>query len=425
MNSLKDKKLLILGGTSLAKTTVEKAKEMGVYTIVTDYLEDSPAKKICDESYMVSAIDVEGVVKLCKELNVDGVLTTYNDLLLPYAQMICERLNFPFIATSDQLEKISNKRISKELCIQHNIPVPKRYQIDTNFSEDDIKSINYPVLTKPVDSSGQKGITICNNLAELKQGYFEALKFSRSKEVVVEDYLSGDYVVICMTLQDGYLSLSAMADKPVIPDEYSQGLVKLPKGYVLPSKYIDLFYSTVFDDFKSLSEDLGLKNGSWGIEAIVKDGVFYIFEMQYRLGGIKHQDFVVKENSIDLMHMHIRYALTGEFTGWSVKDLDNPYYKKTYCLLNLILKPGTIKNILGKNEVLDIPEVIDYLQFHEEGEKIEFTGSTMQIFSKISIEANSKEHLIGVIESIYKKLKVLDEKNESLLLEGINIEELK
>ena len=422
---VRGKKLLILGGTSLATTTVEKAKEMGVYTIVTDYLEDSPAKKVSDESYMVSAIDVDAVVELCKKIKVDGVLTTYNDLLLPYAQEICKKLNFPFIANAEQLEKIGNKRISKELCIKHNIPVPMNYKIDKNFLGVDGNNINYPVLTKPVDSSGQKGISICNDFQELKQGYSEALRFSKSKEVIVEDYLSGDYVVICMTLQNGYLSLSAMADKPVIPEEYSRGLVKLPKGYVLPSKYIDLFYNTVFDNFKALSNDLGLKNGSWGVEAIVKDGKFFVFEMQYRLGGIKHQDFVLKENSIDLMNMHIRYALTGEFSGWSVKELDNPYFKKTYCLLNVILKPGTINKILGPNEVLDIPEVIDYLQFHEIGDKIEFTGSTMQIFAKISIEVSSKENLIDTIKSIYKKLKVLDEKNESMLLESIKIEELK
>jgi biotin carboxylase len=424
MNEIKGKKLLIMGGISLACDIVEKAKEMGVYTIVTDYLEDSPAKKIADESFMVSTTDVEGLVNLFQAQQIDGVFTNYTDSILPYAQQVCECLKIPFCATANQLEVIGNKRKSKRLCINHGIPVPKEYSLTPDFLEKDLKKIKYPVLTKPADNSGQRGISICRNEIELKKGYGKALDFSKSKDVVVEEYLSGDYVVLCFTIQDGYFSLSAMADKPVIEEEYSAGMVKLPKGYVLPSKHIDLFYRDLFDRFKNLSTNIGLKNGSLGVEAIVNNGKFYVFEMQYRLGGMKHHEFVLEENQIDIMKMHIRYALTGRFCGWNLKELDNPRFKKTYCLLNLLMKPGVIKKVEGISSVTAIPEVISFLPMHSEGDVIELTGTVMQIFAKVSLATHSKERLLEIVNDIKNQLQILDERDNQMLIGSITSSEL-
>lgn len=424
MESLRGKKLLVMGGISLSCDIVEKAKEMGVYVIVTDYLENSPAKKIADESFMVSTMDVDGLVKLCRDENIDGVFTNYTDSILPYAQKVCEELKLPFCATAEQLDKIGNKDKSKQLCLQHGIPVPIRFELTSEFLRTDLDKIKYPVLTKPVDNSGQRGIVICRNEEELIRGYSESMKTSKSQNVLVEEYLDGDYVVINFTLQDGYLSLSALADKPVLADKYSRGLLKLPKGYVLPSKYIDLYYSTLHEKFINMSNSLMLKNGSIGVEAIIKDNTFYIFEMQYRLGGMKHHNFVQKENQIDIMSMHIRYALTGRFEGWNLKELDNPRYSNTYCLLNLLVGSGKITKIIGVDKLLEIPQVISFLPMLGEGDLVELTGTVMQIYAKVSLATASKEALKNTLKYIRENLMVLDENGNQMLLESITEKEL-
>lgn len=418
MQSLKGKKLLILGGPALACDIVEKARQMGVYTIVTDWYEPekSPAKLIADEYAMVSISDLDALEKLVKEKNIDGVFTQYTDSYLPYCSMLAMRLNVPFCATPEQLDIISNKDKSKNLCIKHNIPVSLRYNINEYFVEEDMEKIVYPVLTKPVDSSGQRGIVICKSEDELKKGFLVSKKHSESGKVLVEQYLYGDYVALCFTIQEGYLTLSAMADKPVVDEEYSNGLVRLPEGYILPSKYLDLYYEKLHAKFQSLVTDLGLKNGSMGVEAIVKDNEFYVFEMQYRLGGMKHHDFVLQEHGVDIMKMHINYALTGVFAGWDLKELDNPYYKNIYCLLNLLLNKGTIKTIKGIDIIKSIPEVYKYLQMHNLGDEIEISGTVMQIFAKVSIKSSSKQELIKVIKYVQEHLGVLDAEGNNMLL---------
>ena len=284
--------------------------------------------------------------------------------------------------------------------------------------------MDYPVLIKPVDSSGQHGISICRNEQELRVGYQKALEFSYCKEVVIEKYLDGDYVVLCFTIQDGFVSLSAMADKPVIDERYSNGLIRLPKAYVLPSKYLDLFYDSLFDKIGALSDGLGLRNGSWGMEGIVNNGTLYIFEMQYRLGGMKHEEFVLKENGVDIMGMQVTYALTGEFSGSNIKEEDNPYFEKTYCLLNVLIGPGRITEIEGVGEVRALPEVLNFVLTHQVGDLVELTGTTRQICAKISLAAESKERLLEITEYIHERFKVIDDQGKNMLLGSITRQDL-
>ena len=168
---LKGKKLLILGGTALVCDIVAKAKEMAIYTIVTDWNDPSasPAKKIADEYWMESISDTQKLAQLIKEHNVDGIITNYTDSYLPFYARLCEATGLPCLATEKQMEVISNKELSKELCIKHGISVSKRYNVSSVDDIDKLIDVKYPVLTKPVDNSGQRGIYVCLDKDELKK----------------------------------------------------------------------------------------------------------------------------------------------------------------------------------------------------------------------------------------------------------------
>ncbi len=418
MQDLKGKKLLILGGPYLVCDVVEKAREMGVHTIVTDWYEPdvSVAKKAADEYRMVSTAYVDALVQLVKEENIDGVYTQYTDSTLPYCQQVCEKLGYPFFIDGEQENLISNKARSKKLCQEYGVPVSREYHMTEEFLDEDMANIEWPVLTKPVDNSGQRGITICNNPEELKKGYLYAKESSKSGKVVVEEYMKGEYAVLNFTLQNGELFLSNMADKPVIDEKYSNGMIRLPKGYIMPSKYVKLFYEKRFKNFEALAKGIGLKNGNWSVECVIRNNDFYVFEMQFRLGGMRHYNFVQKENGIDLLAMHIRFALTGKFEGWDLSKCDTPYYKNTYCSLNLLLKDGIITSVEGLDILDEIPEVVSSLPMHAIGDKVELSGTVFQIFMKVSLVADSYEALMQVLEKIQNHIRVYDENGENMML---------
>lgn len=418
MENLKGKKLLLLGGPSLMCDVIKKAKEMGVITIVTDWYEPdvSVAKKESNEYRMVSSSDVDALVQLVKDEHIDGVYTQYTDSALPYCQQVCEKADLPFFITGEQEHRISNKAEAKRLCMEYGIPVSHEYRITGEFLKNDIDAIEWPVLTKPTDNSGQRGITICHNPEELKVGYAYAKENSKEGGVVVEEYMVGDYIVLNFTLQNGNLYLSAMADKPVIDERYANGLIRLPKGYIMPSKYLNLFYEKRFKDFEALAKGIGLKNGNWSVECVVRNNDFYVFEMQFRLGGMRHYTFVQTENGIDTLEMHIRFALTGKFEGYDLSKLDDPYFKRTYCSLNVLLKDGIITEVDGLDILDKLPEIKSYLLMHQIGDKVDLLGTVFQIFMKISIVAQSPEDLARVLETIQKSISVKDEHGKNMML---------
>lgn len=417
MESLKGKKLLILGGSAYMTESVLKAKSLGIYTIVTDWheLEKSPAKREADEYWMTSLADTDTLVKQIKENNVDGVFANYTDLFLPYYVNICEKAGLPCLASMEQIRTITNKDLSKQLCIDHGILVSKRYMITSEDDIDNLTDISFPVLTKPVDNSGQNGIFVCTKKEDLKKLYKKSLEFSISHNVIIEEYVQGDYTVMFYTIQNGHVTLATMSDKPVYGN-FENNLPKLPMGYFLPSKYIDLCEKKMVSKVQSFVTDLGIKNGVIGMEAVVKDDDIYVFEMQFRLGGMHHHDFVRKENGMDILEMLLRFSLTGKFEGWDASVCDNPRFKHHYCSLNVLIKPDTVAKIENAERVKKLPSVYAYSQMMYEGDTVKQPGTTQQIAFKFSMEDESREKLVEDIHYILNTLKIYNAQGENLIM---------
>ena len=207
------KKLLILGGTNMSCEIVQKAKELGLYVIVADYDENAPAKIIADKASMVSATDVDAVVNLIKEEGIDGILTGFIELLLPFYQQICEKARLPCYATKEQIEIATNKIKFKQLCRDFNIPVVEEFQINLTISKINCQNISYPVLIKPIDNTAGRGISTCSNFDELTKNFEKSLSYSPSKTVIVEKYMPWKEATIFYTAQDGNIFLTAIADR--------------------------------------------------------------------------------------------------------------------------------------------------------------------------------------------------------------------
>ena len=166
MKNLNGKKILIISSDSNDISFVKAAKELGVYTICCDRYTDwkkSPAKAYADESWNIDYSDIETVVKKCKERKIDGVIAGYSEERVLAACRIAKKIGTPFYTTEDQIEITRNKRRFKELCNQYNISTPKEFCKSLPMTEKEIEDIKYPVIVKPSDNGGRKGISVCKN----------------------------------------------------------------------------------------------------------------------------------------------------------------------------------------------------------------------------------------------------------------------
>lgn len=163
-NEFNNKRLLILGGSRISCEIVKRARKMGINTGVTDWypLECSPAKREADEAYYVSTSDIESMVRLVRDEKFDGVITGFTDSVLPYYAEICDVAGLPSYGTKEQFEIFTDKEKYKRLMRAFDIPTIPDYEVDINRFEETATDIKYPVIVKPLDGSGSRGVTVCN-----------------------------------------------------------------------------------------------------------------------------------------------------------------------------------------------------------------------------------------------------------------------
>lgn len=418
MSNIIGKRLLVLGGTVSTYDVVLHAKQRGAYVIVTDYLADGEAKKIADETAMISTSDINALEEFALRKRIDGVFTGCSELNIKFVQQLCMRLKLPFYATEKQFDISMNKKHFKQLCRVCSIPVAEEYIIKDSSQLNEIR--NFPIIVKPVDGCSSKGISICNNNIELKQAYEDAKSHSVSGDIIIEKYIQG-YDDVCMyyTIQNGYLTLSAMTDRNM--NDLQAGKAPQPNALFFPSKYLEVYYEVLHEKVKKFVKELSLQNGTMFIQAFVKEHEFIAFEMGYRLCGANEYVIVSRENEINTLDMYLNMALTGKFDGWDNREKDNPYFRQKYCILVPLLKSGTIRSCSGIDKIRQMNEVIYIQQFYHEGDTIleQNMGTLNQTFARIYICADSDWELRNSIHKVQDYLEVKDINGNEMLLPGL------
>ncbi len=424
MSNLNGKKLLILGGIAPSIEVVKHSKQMGLKVYVTDYLPDSPAKKIADKSFMVSTTDVKALAALIEKEKIDGLITGFVDLLLPYYQQVCELTGKPCYATKEQIDMLTNKARFKELCHQFDIPVVDEYTFKLPLTKSKIEDYSYPVLLKPTDNSGGRGIFICRSPEELIANYEKALAFSTSKHVLIERYMIAKEVTIFYLMQDGEIFLTAMGDRHV--KHFQDGIIPLPVAYSFPSLYLKEYQNSIHQRVVDMFKAIGMKNGMVFIQSFVENGKCIFYEMGYRLTGSLEYKLISHACGFDPMDMMIHFALTGKMSRVDLGKLTNPNFNKPYCNITLLARPGKVGKMQGIEETKKIPGVLDVFCSYAEGDEIpdKALGTLAQVIIRVFAFANTKRELAGLMDKVHNTINVFSEEEESMLLPVFDTQEL-
>lgn len=419
---LKGKKLLFLGGSEIMCDVVKTAKAMGLKTYSTDWYppELSPTKLVVDKYFMISTADVDAVVKLIKQEKIDGVLTGFTDSSLPYYQQICEKAGLPFYASAKQIEVTSNKNKFKSLCRNFGVPVVEEYSLSHELKNEEVESIQFPVIVKPIDNSGGRGIRICHNKKELFDGYKKALTFSPSKKVLVERYMTSKEVTIFYLIIDGEVYLIAMGNRHT--KNSKQGIIPLPVAYTFPSKHLPQYQKNIDLKAKKMFRSIGLKNGLVFIQSFVENGECVFYEMGYRLTGSLEYKILERLSGFNHMQMLVNFAITGNMIPEGLKFNPNPNFDTFACNITFLCKPGLIGKILGVEEVKKIPGVIDAVPSYKEGQVLpeSVLGTLNQVVLRVFAYAKTKVELEEKMEVIHNTFDVFLPSGESMLMDKYN-----
>lgn len=419
---LKGKKILILGGTTQLCDAVLAAKELGLYVIVTDFIEDSPAKRIADKSYLCSINDVEHLTEICVNEKVDGILNLCIDPgQIAYCK-VCERLGLPCYGTIEQFEILTNKKKFKKFCMEHGVDVIREYPLDCGDIHGDLEynleNMEYPVMVKPVDSRGSRGQTECYCKEDVIRAIPIAQEQSGEGGIIAEKLMTGaeDFSVIYM-VKDKVPYPVWIGDRYLGTTENKLNKVALASS--APSRHIDTYLEKVNDRVCSMIKALGVVNGPVFFQGFWDGETVRFYDPGFRLPGGQGYRFNKAVYGTDLVKMLIHFSVTGEMSEeYGSLDYDCRLDGKTAVIFSPTLRLGRIKKISGLDKIESHRNVAGVTQVYFEGDCVSEIGNVKSRFGYIHIVCDSKSEAVETVKEIQSLISVLDEDGMEMVFES-------
>lgn len=392
----------MLGGSMQQIPIIKRAKEMGLYVITCDYCPDNPGHKFADEYYNVSTTDLDAVLELAKRLNIDGIVAYASDPAAPTAAYVSEKLGLPG-NPYQSVKLLTEKDLFRKFLKEHGLNCPKA-QGFTNY-EDALASINefhFPVMVKPVDSSGSKGVVKIYGVDELKDAVDEALSYSRGKRFIIEEFIvkkgyqvSGDGFSV-----DGKLVFTSYGNE-LYSGKGTREYVAL--GEFWPSLLTEEQKNKVDEELQRLITALGMKTCAYNIEVILDENdTVYVLELGPRNGGSYIPQLIKYATGVDLVDYTIWGALGMDCSTLEMKETQGVYSNyMIYSITSGVYKGLWFDEQFKKNNLLDV-----YCTYNE-GDLVTAYQNTTHSLGTILFQANSVEEMIDITNNIEKYYKVI------------------
>lgn len=322
------KKLMLLGGIRYLVPAIEAAHKHGHHVITVDYLPNNVAHKFSDEYHDVSILekDKEKVLNLAQELQIDGILSYAVDPGVVAASYVAEKMGLPFTCSYESACIMQDKSKFRQFLTDHgfNVPNAKGY----NQAEDALKDVdffNWPVIVKPVDSAGSKGVTRVDNPKDLEAAIAHALDESHNGHFIIEDFLelqgyqsSAD----CFSI-DGELVYADYSDQ--LFDKNAENPYT-PAIEIWPASMSQEHQYYLTSEIQRLLKLLNCGTGLYNIESrVCKNGKPYIMEVSPRAGGNRIAELQRIGTGIDLIEAEVQKAVGEKVSGITMPHYDGFY----------------------------------------------------------------------------------------------------
>ena len=366
------KKILLLGGSAQQTVAIRAAKKLGYFTIVCDYLPDNPGQYIADRFYGASTTDVEAIYDIARKEGVDGILAYASDPAALPAAIVAERLGLP-TNPAKSVEILGLKHPWRQFLQKNGFACPKVYTFHPNTPISEIQDhsdhFSFPLVVKPTDSSGSKGVTMLNNWSGLEDAVRRADSFSRNKILLIEEYIQRGFPSIIggdIFVWNGAIVL--YGEMECLRDTLRSPLI--PIGKKMPVSLTELQRGRIHNELQRIVTALGVRFGEMNIEILLdKEDKVHFLELGPRAGGNMIPIQLSDIWGIDLVRANVQAAMgeTPEFIGTRLKALPG-------CHMHYVLHSYEA----GRFQNIDIDDSIRRFVYREVIYKKE--GDTVEVF---------------------------------------------
>ncbi|MCB1158248.1 MAG: alpha-hydroxy-acid oxidizing protein [Leptospiraceae bacterium] len=381
---MKEKTILIVGGGLLQVPIIRTALSMNLFTVVADMNEEAPGMKLAHRSIIMSTKDIEGMVRESKRFAekhpVHGVVTAGTDASMTVAA-VASALGLPGIRYVDA-EAATNKVKMRERLKKFGVPIPGFASVwSIQDARDALSYLAFPLVIKPADNMGARGVIKVNDREELQAAFKHAKQYSPSGEMILEEYMPGPELSVDAISYNGRIQITGVADRIIEKEPYF-----IEIGHTMPSALSPGILAEVEDVMKRGMKALGITLGAGkGDIKVTPDGV-KVGEIAARLsGGFMSAYTYPLSTGVDLNRAVIQIAL-GEDPG----EL-KPGHHKVSIERALFAEPGKLLSIRGVEEAKKLPLVNEIFIHNQPGDIIKAPSNNIEKSGHVIITADTLE----------------------------------
>ena len=386
---MSQKKLLLLGGSAQQVVAIQTAKDLGYYTVLCDYLFDNPGQYVADKYYNVSTTDVEAVYDVARKEHVDGILAYASDPAALPAAIVCERLGLPTNPVKS-VEILGLKYPWRQFLKENGFACPKAiaFTPQTTLSDFEkmVEDFTFPIVIKPTDSSGSKGVSVLENLDDLSKAIQWADSYSRNKTLIAEEFISRGFPYVIggdIFVWNGKIVLNG--EMSCLRDDNGKSLI--PIGKKKPSGLNDTQRKNVHDELQRLVSMLGIHFGELNIEILLdKENKVHFLELGPRAGGNMIPLQLSDAWGIDLVKANVQAAM-----GVDPRLVLN---EQLGCFFTYVLHShldGRFKDIEYADEIL--PYIYRKVIYKKEGDTVEAFDGAGKALGILFIHVDTEEQM--------------------------------
>ncbi len=387
------RKILLLGGSAQQIVAIEVAKKLGYYTVLCDYLPDNPGQEYADKFYLLSTTDKDAILNVAQAEQISGIVAYASDPAAPTAAYVAEKMGLPG-NPAQSVEILCNKDRFRLFLAENGFCTPRACgYCSVADALADLPKYRFPIIIKPVDSSGSKGVTVLQDAKDAVKALEFAFSFSRGKRIVVEEFIEkkhpyligGDIFVL-----DGQVVLWGLLN--CHRDEMVNKLVPVGKSYPLLLDDADL--AAVKDTLQRLVSKLGITCGAMNVELIIDDsGRVWPIDIGPRNGGNMIPELLAYIFDVDVVEMTIRAAMGSTVSldcgsGTAYYATHNLHAAKTGVFSDIKFSPALEPYIIRKNI------------YKKPGDEIEFFDNAAKALGILFLKFPDKQTMEEILGNI-------------------------
>lgn len=390
-NGQKPKAVLIFGVGPLQKSIIGRAKKMGLYTVGIDPCEDATCRDDVDAFEVVGGQDYEGTCAVVEKYGIDAIVTAATDKPLVMMARIAEKYGFPFYSVKTA-QWSTDKFQMKQRFLEGGVPCAKGRLVKSVTETADMV---YPVIVKPRDNSGSRGVKLCRTKEELEQSMAEALEYSKLDSVLVEEFIEGPEYSIEGLHYDGKSEVIQFTEKKTTEFPYNVEL-----GHIQPANISEENKQKIREIVAKIGKALKFENCPSHTELKINERGIFVIETSPRLGG----DYITSTLTPLSTGVNVEDELLRISLGEKISP--TPQHVQYSGVRFFAFEEGNIiKHILDTNFVKTWPHVVDFSFNLKEGDSVNQITSSLNRYGHLTLIAGNRASIEDAFEKYEKAIK--------------------